>query len=125
MHANFSSRQTNININFWVVGDGGGRKHSDFWAAASNVTLLAFTTPCLAAILLSPLFCNICATKAKSRRFIRQVRPYIVLTQLVLTAFNDAQKILIYEFGHRSPLITFFLQSTAVGQIGESGVVAV
>ena len=75
-----------------------------------------------------------CAAKAKSCLFIRQMRPYIVRTQLVLTALNDAQKLiacvssldyLIHEFGHRSPLITFFLQSMAVGQIGESGVVAV
>ena len=59
--------------------------------------------------------CN--KSQRKNLRFTRQVRPCIVQTELVLTVFNNAQKLLqvyqhvssleylIHEFGHRSPLI--------------------
>ena len=67
MHANFPSRQTNININFWV-GEWGGSSLI-FWAGMSNVTQepLAFTSPCSAAILLPWLFCTMCAAKANEK----------------------------------------------------------
>ena len=58
-HANFPSRQTNININLWVVVVEGSILM--FWAGVCNVTQepLPFTTPCSAAILL-PCYFEIC-----------------------------------------------------------------
>ena len=54
MFANFPSRQTNININFWVLVEGWSTLV--FWAGVSNLTQepLAFTIPCSAAAILLP-----------------------------------------------------------------------
>ena len=38
MHANFHTRQTSININFWLVVRRRGGNTLNFWAGVSNVT---------------------------------------------------------------------------------------
>ena len=79
---------------------------------------LAFNSLCSAAILLPWLFCNMCATKATKKPTLCKIRatlqwyehslfqePLIMHQELQIYQHVSSLDYLIYEFGHRCPLI--------------------